>query len=212
MRKRSMVSGRLVQVIEQLVLDSEERDPEAKWRHVMFDTVRVLKSDLETKNMNEQEAATVAEECLAQCGWDFTRYDGIEDNDHGREEFMAQWTACLYGCDEGPLDLALKRANAKPLSFESDCLFAFYQAFVNLCYQLSRINGEDPIALPVHEVGKRLQVSGATIGVYIKRATQEGYLVQVGKHFHRNGCEGGKARTYHFYPNRNPVATQLMRD
>lgn len=151
------------------------------------------------------------DECLKRNGSDFTVYEGISTNAQGREEFMAQWKLCPHGDGEGPLDLALKRAKASPHAFETECAFGFYVQFLNLCDQLQGINRADPIALPVHEVGRRLGVTGATVSEYIKQALEERYLVQVGNHcFNRNGA--GKARTFHFCANRNPIATELMRD
>lgn len=211
-----MVNERLVRLIEESVRATENeadriRAGKAKWKHPMFRTVRVLKADSETMDMNECEAAILTGECLSQAGMDFTIYEGIEDQDQGREEFKAQWLVCLYGEGEGPLDLALKRARERPTAFQTACTCELYVPFLNLCDQLQRINAENPIALPVHKVGKKLGVSGATVGAYIKQAVQERYLVPVGKHFY-NANGGGKARTFQFYVNRNPTVTELMRD
>jgi hypothetical protein len=67
------------------------------------------------------------------------------------------------------------------------------------------------LRFPVHEVGKRIRVSGATVCEYIRQAVREKYFVQIGKHcINPNGK--GKSRTYRFYASRHPIATELMRD
>lgn len=205
-----MVSDQLVRLVEACVLASQNIQPsiragKRKWEHVMFGTVRALRRQPWAKEMDPREAADLVAECLTRLGWDFTYYDGIESNAVGREEFQAQWVICLYGLGEGPLDLAMKRARVEPIFFKTECTFDFYQRFLNLCYRLQEINGEEPIALPVHRVGEELRVTGATVSAYIKQATSERecYLVQVGNHkYNREGA--GKARTFRFYPNRSP--------
>lgn len=208
MSTRTVVSARLARLVGECVRASESEADDiqagkARWRHAMFGTVRLLKGDPETKDLSVEEWTDVAEKCLSACGLAFTAYPGIEDHDHGREEFRAQCMICLYGEGEGPLDLALTRARISPVPFQTECTCERYVPFLNLCDQLQLINGRDPIALPVHDVGKRLGVSGATVGVYVRQAIKEQYLVLIGKHWYNPGGKG-KARTFRFHPNRSP--------
>jgi hypothetical protein len=86
-------------------------------------------------------------------------------------------------------------AERSPITFQTNRLTTIYRRFLNICYQLQVMRGNDYIVLPVDRLGQILGVNPRRVSDYRVFAQDEAFLHEIAKScYSRNGGVATKFR------------------
>ncbi len=156
-----------------------------KFHTVLWTFTRVIMSYL-PKDVEPEEAFELVDQAIQELGgWrgDWISLDGIYSTSCARAEFLYVWDRVEYRLGEGPLDVALRRAERMPLLPEGcEDSEEPYARFISTAGWLQDFVGDKNIMLPCELLGALLGVSAMHISRLRAMAVKDGYLREVEKH------------------------------
>jgi hypothetical protein len=194
-----------------------EEDCPEEWK-VLFYFVRLVKAHPSMTGKSGKQAfreVSAAMEC-----WD--RDDQDEQNDDWRHwlgvdgydaetVFMDAWDKVRYLPGRDALTNAMERAYQRPLRPTGelkDNRPEVYSLFISLAGWLQVIVGDQPIKLPVREVGELLSLNPMTVSRLRRLAVKDGFLKQVKPHRFAGKRGTGEATSFRFDKSRFLVLQQ----
>jgi len=117
-------------------------------------------------------------------GWGILELDDVQDAETAYECFAHTWARVRFDSDEGPLEQALAKAKARPLSTarEHGRKMPKYDRFVSLAGWLQVTAGDRDILLPVRQVAALLSTVQCRVSIWRGLATKDGFLTVVEPH------------------------------
>ena len=151
---------------------------------LLFQPIRRMKAIYpELLREDPRMALATFERTLEQIGHNWTSFDGIQDAEHGRQEFLDTWMGTSYPEGKDPLDVAVVMAKVQPLQFPTKRrITTKYQDYLTIAYFLWELRGGRVIVLPQERLAKILQVDQTRVSDYCRTAQMDGYLDRKGRY------------------------------
>jgi len=133
-------------------------------------------------------------------GWTILGLDEVPDSEAAYEFFAHGWGRVRYRGDAGPLEQALARAKAYPLSTarERGRKMVKYDRFVSLAGWLQVTVGDRNILLPVRQVAALLKTVPCRVSIWRELAKKDGYLAEAKAHVFHGKLGVGRATEFRF--------------
>jgi hypothetical protein len=191
-----------------------EEDAPPEWQ-VLFYFVRLVQAHPATAGQSGKQAfcevCKVVREWLrykggqVADGWQY--WLGVDYNDV-ETIFLDAWDKVRYVPGRSPLTNALERARRNPVILPNELADKrpdVYPMFVSLAGWLQVVVGDQPIKLPVREVGELLRVLPMTVSRLRKFAVKDGFLKEIKPHRYAGRRGAGEATSFRFDVSRVPL-------
>jgi len=178
---------------------SESDGDNPEWWTPLFSFTRAVKSRF-PEGARADDAFDQVDKIVRRLGgWDGLEWAEVADSEEAYDYFAHAWGRVRYRVDEGPLEQALAKATARPLSTarERGRKMPKYNRFVSVAGWLQVTAGDRNILLPVRQVAALLKTVQCRVSIWREWATKDGYLVVAKQHvFHGGGV--GRATEFRF--------------
>jgi len=133
-------------------------------------------------------------------GWTILGLDEVPDAETAYECFTHAWGRVRFRGDEGPLEQALAKAKAYPLSTarERGRKMPKYDRFVSVAGWLQVTVGDRNILLPVRQVASLLKTVPCRVSIWRELAKKDGYLAEAKAHVFHGKLGVGRATEFRF--------------
>ncbi len=191
-----------------------EEDGPPEWQ-VLFYFVRLVQGHPAMAGRSGKEAFRAV--CEVMRSW--SRRKGIPasqgwqhwldvDCDDAETVFLDAWDKVRYLPGRNPLRNALERAEQNPIILPEELADKrpdVYPRFVSLAGWLQVVMGDQPIKLPVREVGELLRILPMTVSRLRKFAVKDGFLKEIKPHRYAGKRGAGEATSFRFDVSRVPM-------
>jgi hypothetical protein len=177
---------------------------QTRWQSPLFLFVRLAKAHPALRKLATAKAFAAINRVVetwrcrtGERGWQY--FDvGRED---AQVEFLDAWDKVRYLPGRSPLQNALLLAKEKPLSLCKEVAARRspeYPRFISLAGWLQVCVGDQPILLPVEDVGELLGITSMTVSRYRRMAVEDGLLKEIRPYEFCGKKKGGRATEFRF--------------
>jgi hypothetical protein len=133
-------------------------------------------------------------------GWSILELDDVQDTESAYEYFTYAWDRVRFDADEGPLQQALAKAKAHPLSTERlhGRKMPKYDRFISVAGWLQVTAGDRNILLPVRQIAALLGTDKCRVSIWRELAKKDGFLTVAEPHVFYRKLGTGRATRFRF--------------